>query len=129
MALLSVLILGLIVINLPPAEPGASLTARVGAALLSYFVGDYVRSAFILAVFLVGAASGVSRCPLLAGVGYVWVLLELVMLAMSPSPPHRYYLLEGGYALWIGGGLAIFASEFAPARFLPDRPIKRDTDA
>ncbi len=128
MALLSVLILGLILVNLPPAEPGASLIARVGGALLSYFVGDYVRSAFILSVFLVGAASGVSRCPLLAGVGYLWVLLELVMLAMSPSPPHRYYLLEGGYALWIGGGLAIFASEFAPTRLLPDRPIKSDTD-
>ena len=59
----------------------------------------------------------------LAGVGYLWVLLELVMLAMSPSPAHRYYLLEGGYALWIGGGLVIFANEFA---FPPGKDLTAD---
>ena len=115
LALFSVSIAGLVALKLPPAEPGMSLSVRMASALLSYFIGDYFRSACVLTVFLVGAVSGLRTRPLLAGVGYLWVLLELVMLAMSPSPAHRYYLLEGGYALWIGGGLAIFASGFVPA--------------
>lgn len=79
-----------------------------------YFDAKYAEQSLFIALFIVGAASGIIHRPALARVGYLWVLLQLTTVAISPGPAHRYYLLEGGYALWIGGGLALFISGFAP---------------
>jgi hypothetical protein len=129
LAFCGVLIAVPIALNLPPPEPGLLLSERIAATLLSLLSPDNLRDAFIQAVFVMGVVSSLRSRPLLAGVGYLWVLLELVLLAMSPGPPHRYYLLESGYALWIGGGLAIFLSEFWPANPKREFEIGRTASA
>ena len=119
LTLLGTVIAGLIAVNLPSFDPEQSLNERIVTALLLYFIGGNLQNAFIGAMFMVGAITGGKRCPPLALFGYGWVLLELALLSLSPGPPHRYYLLEGGYALWIGGGLALFVSQFVPLRPKP----------
>ena len=127
LALLGGVIAGLIALNLSSFDPEQSFIERIVPAFLMYFIGGSLQNAFVGAIFAVGAITGLRKCPLLALFGYGWVLLELVLLSLSPSPPHRYYLLEGGYALWIGGGLTIFAGQFAPLRQTTARADKTNS--
>ncbi|MBC8101704.1 MAG: hypothetical protein H7Z41_03855 [Cytophagales bacterium] len=63
-----------------------------------------------LAVFIFCATVGItaSRRPYLALFAYAWALLALGLTLFSPSVLHRYYLVNAGFALLIGAGMALW---------------------
>ncbi len=74
-----------------------------------------------VALFLLGFWMAARRSMWIVGLGLTWNLAGLGLTLLSPGPLHRFYLVDGGYAVVVGAGLA--------ALFSPAVPMVRADDA
>ncbi|HLK58803.1 MAG TPA: hypothetical protein VKU00_19680 [Chthonomonadaceae bacterium] len=114
----------------------------LGRVLRGYASHITVSGAIGVALFVIGVGGAVLYRRRLALFGTVWVLTTLVFPLLTPSlhpflwdgifyshytNPHRYYLVEAGFALLIGGGLTLWGRSRPGAEETgASRPIEKE---
>jgi hypothetical protein len=103
--------------------PGGWNAAHLMSVLRGYVSHITVSGAIGVALFVFGVGGALLYHRRLALFGYAWVVTTLVFLLLTPSIQpfllngvsyahytnvHRYYLVEAGFALMIGGGLMLY---------------------
>jgi hypothetical protein len=64
-----------------------------------------------IAVMFIGLIGVFRFKPLLVLFGYTWIATTVVLLAFTPSSIHREYLVGGGFAIMLAGGLMLWGKQ------------------
>jgi hypothetical protein len=107
----------LALLALPQFQTTAYFTHNLfdlAVALDTYLEPTTLRLALVVALFIGAIAHLLRMKPRLALFCYTWVLLVFLPLLASPAVIHRFYLMNAGYALLLGGGLTWWVEPAKP---------------